>query len=112
MVRRMSDTGILLTTTLTFEGRLIKRYVGIVTSEVTAPVRSTGGLRKMFAFADNYVAATQETLAKGRAEALNQLRERAREIGANGLVDVALEHVLHQGTYFLIAATGTAVIVE
>ncbi len=112
MVRRMSDTGIFLTTTPTFEGRGITRYCGIVNGEAILGANIfkdlLAGLRDIVG---GRSATYERELAKTRAIALDQLCQRARELGANGVVGVDLDYQTINGSMLMVCASGTAVVI-
>lgn len=107
----------LISTTSTIEGKKIKEYRGIVFGEVVNGVNFT---KDFLASITNFVGGRskeyEEELVNSRADAINEIMERAKKIGANGLigvkVDVETINVNENGVMLLVVASGTAVVVE
>lgn len=105
----------LIATTPTIPGYKIKKVLGVVTGLTP---RTRGVLGKIIAgiesiFGGEIRAFTVE-LEKARIEAIERVRAKALEMGANAIVGLDLETSdlgLQQGVT-VISATGTAVIVE
>jgi uncharacterized protein YbjQ (UPF0145 family) len=110
-----TNTGFLITTTPSVEGYRISRVLGVVTGLTP---RTRGVLGKFVAgiqslFGGEVTAFTTE-LEKARVEAIQRVKSKALEIGANAIVGLDLETSdlgLQQGVV-VISATGTAVILE
>jgi uncharacterized protein YbjQ (UPF0145 family) len=100
------------TTTPSIEGRSIKGYLGIVVGEA---IVGANIFKDLFAGIRDIVggrsAAYERELEKARTIALDELRERAAELGADAVVGVDLDYeVLGQGNGMLmVSASGTAV---
>ncbi|MEF3245464.1 MAG: heavy metal-binding domain-containing protein [Caldisericaceae bacterium] len=105
----------IITTTPTIEGKKIVKYLGIVAGEV---IEGTNVFRDIAAAVRDVVggraSAYEEILIKGREKAIEEMKERARAIGANAIVGVDLDYEVlgHSGGILLISASGTAVVVE
>jgi len=105
----------IVTTTPGIEGRKITRYIGIVTGEA---ILGANVFKDLFATVRDIVggrSATYEAeLQKARDIALKELEQRAQAMGANAVVGVDLDYeVLGQNNGMLmVAASGTAVVVE
>ena len=107
----------LISTTSTIEGKKIKEYRGIVFGEVVNGVNFT---KDFLASITNFVGGRskeyEEELVNSRADAINEMMERAKKIGANGLVGVKVDvetiSVNENGVMLLVVASGTAVVVE
>ena len=107
----------LISTTSTIEGKKIKEYRGIVFGEVVNGVNFT---KDFLASITNFVGGRskeyEEELVNSRADAINEMMERAKKIGANGLVGVKVDvetiNVNENGVMLLVVASGTAVVVE
>jgi len=110
---------VIISTTSSLEGKIIKEYRGIVFGEVisgihfikdfTASITNIVGGR-----ADEY----EQELVDARADAINEMIERAKKIGANALVGVKID-VETVGSseksamsMLMVHASGTAVVVE
>jgi len=105
--------GFLMATTPTIPGYRVKKVLGVVTGLTP---RTRGVLGRFVAGIETLVGgevtAFTSELEKARFEALDRLRMKAQEIGANAVTGVDLEtSEVFQGVV-VISATGTAVIVE
>jgi len=105
--------GFLMATTPTIPGYRVKKVLGVVTGLTP---RTRGVLGRFIAGLETLVGgevtAFTSELEKARFEALDRLRARAQELGANAITGVDLEtSEVFQGVV-VISATGTAVIVE
>jgi uncharacterized protein YbjQ (UPF0145 family) len=97
----------IVTTTPSVEGRAISTYHGIVTGEAIlganiflfASVRDVIGGRS---------AAYEQELGKARRTALQEMEERAAEMGANAVVGVDLDYEVINNM-LMVSASGTAV---
>ena len=104
-----------VTTTPSIEGQRITKYCGVVAGEA---ILGANLFKDLFAGIRDLVGGRSATyereLQRAREIALNELRDRARELGANAVVGVDLDYeVLGAGNGMLmVSASGTAVIVE
>ncbi len=104
-----------LTTTPSIDGRRIVRYCGIVAGEA---ILGANLFKDLFAGIRDLVGGRSATyereLQHAREIALDELRQRARELGANAVVGIDLDYeVLGTGNGMLmVSASGTAVVVE
>jgi len=104
-----------LTTTPSIEGRKIKRYCGIVAGEA---ILGANLFKDLFAGIRDLVggrsASYERELQRAREIAMEEMADRARELGANAVLGVDLDYeVLGQGNSMLmVSASGTAVVVE
>ena len=93
----------------------IKRDIGLVTGEAIAEEKESKGL---FLKLLNIIQPTQlddMNLGDARKEALFQMLENAKSIGANTVIEVLIDYVSVgglQGNALIVTATGTAVILE
>ena len=105
----------IITTTPTIEGKRIKEYKGLVFGEV---VSGANFIRDFFASITDVIGGRsgvyESKLNKSRQEALNELAEEARKVGANAVVGVSLEYqfIVGDKSMFIVVATGTAVVAE
>lgn len=105
----------ILTTTPTVEGRRISRYCGIVTGEA---ILGANVFRDFFAGIRDVIGgrsgAYEKVLRSAREAALETLRERAAEMGAQAVVGIDLDYeVLGESNGMLmVSASGTAVALE
>ena len=105
----------LITTTPSIEGRRISRYCGVVAGEA---ILGANLFKDLFAGIRDLVGGRSATyereLQRARDIAMQELQERAQELGANAVVGIDLDYeVLGQGNGMLmVSASGTAVVVE
>lgn len=105
----------ILSTTSQLEGRPVVRYLGIVTGEA---ILGANIFRDLFAGIRDIVggrsAGYEKELQRARRIALEELEERAAELGANAVIGVDLDYeVLGGGNGMLmVSASGTAVLVQ
>jgi uncharacterized protein YbjQ (UPF0145 family) len=104
-----------VTTTPSVEGRRITRYCGVVAGEA---ILGANLFKDLFAGIRDLVGGRSATyereLQRARDIAMQELQERAQDLGANAVVGVDLDYeVLGQGNGMLmVSASGTAVVVE
>ena len=105
----------IVTTTQSVEGRKIVEYKGIVFGEVISGVNMVkdmmAGLTKIFGGRSN----TYETeLINARQNALQEMEERAFQLGANAVVGVDIDYEVlgADNGMLMVTASGTAVRVE
>ena len=102
----------ILTTTPTVEGRTIAEYKGVVFGEVIAGVNF---LRDIAASIRNLVGGRsgsyEEELIRARNQAMNEMADRARTLGADAVVGIDIDYeVLGENNGMLmVTASGTAV---
>lgn len=102
------------TTTPLIEGKPVKEYKGIVFGEVISGVNFVkdfaAGLTNIFGGRSN---SYEGELIKAREEAIAEMEDRARQIGANAVVGVDIDYeVLGQGgNMLMVTASGTAVVI-
>ena len=114
----MTDpTSVLVTTTDGFEGRRILAYKGLVGGDA---ILGANMFRDFFAgirdILGGRAGSYERVLRKAKNEAVNDMIEQARELGANAVVGVDLDYEtieLHEGgAMLMVSASGTAVVVE
>ncbi|MBY5960168.1 heavy metal-binding domain-containing protein [Membranicola marinus] len=104
-----------LTTTPNIEGKQITKYCGIISGEA---ILGANIFKDFFAGIRDLVggrsAAYENELGRAREIALQELEDRALELGANAIVGIDLDYeVLGESNGMLmVSASGTAVIVE
>lgn len=102
----------ILTTTPTVEGRTITEYKGVVFGEVIAGVNF---IRDFAASIRNIIGGRsgsyEEELVKARNQAMDELANRAIEVGADAVVgiDVDYEVLGPDNGMLMVTASGTAV---
>lgn len=105
----------IVTTTPTLDGKIIEKYLGIVSSQTIIGANFfkdiLGGLRDIFG---GRSATYEEVLHKAREYALNELIQKANDLGADAVVGVSLDYetVGANGSMLMVSAIGTAVKVE
>jgi uncharacterized protein YbjQ (UPF0145 family) len=103
------------TTTPTIDGRVVKEYKGIVFGEVISGVNFikdfAAGLTDFFGGRSK---SYEGELIQARENAIAEMEERARKMGANAVVGVDIDYeVLGQGgNMLMVTASGTAVVIE
>ncbi len=104
-----------ITTTPHLEGKRITRYCGIVAGEA---ILGANVFKDLFAGIRDIVggrsATYEKELQRAREIALAELQERAAAVGANAVVGVDLDYEVlgSGGSMLMVAASGTAVVVE
>lgn len=102
----------ILTTTPSIEGRTITEYKGVVFGEVVAGVNF---IRDFKASIRNIIGGRsgsyEEELINARTQAMNEMSQRAGQIGADAVVGIDIDYeVLGEGGGMLmVTASGTAV---
>ena len=105
----------ILTTTPSVEGKKIVGYKGIVTSEA---IMGANIVRDFFAGITDIIGGRsgvyEEKLQEAREICLRELQYRASGLGANAVVgiDIDYEVVGQGGSMLMVAASGTAVVIE
>jgi len=105
--------GFLMVTTPTIPGYRIRRVLGVVTG-LSPRTRGVGGkfVASIESMLGGEVTAFTSELEKARGEAMDRVRRRAQELGANAVVGLDLETSEVFQSTVVVSATGTAVIVE
>ena len=105
----------LITTTSTVQGRVIKDYKGLANGEA---ILGANVFKDFFAGIRDIVGgragAYESELQRAREIALDEMAQHARRLGANAIigVDVDYETVGEKGSMLMVAASGTAVVIE
>lgn len=103
------------TTTPQIEGKKIIEYKGIVFGEVISGVDFikdfAAGLRNFFG---GRSGTYEQELINARAEAVAEMEQRARELGANAVVGVDIDYEVlgADNGMLMVTASGTAVVTE
>ena len=104
----------ILTTTNTIQGKIVRDYKGIVTGEA---IVGANIFRDFFAGVRDIVGgrsgAYEKELQRAREIALDEMSESARSQGANAVVGIDLDYevVGKGGSMLMVTACGTAVTV-
>nr|WP_321483509.1 heavy metal-binding domain-containing protein [uncultured Cohaesibacter sp.] len=105
----------LITTTSSVQGRFIRDYKGIVNGEA---ILGANVFKDFFAGIRDIVGgrsgAYESELQRAREIALDEMTQHAHRLGANAIigVDVDYETVGDKGSMLMVAASGTAVVIE
>lgn len=105
----------IISTTSSLEGKKIKEYRGIVFGEVISGIDF---LKDFTASITNVIGGRAEEyeqeLVDARADAVNEMIQRAKKIGANALIGVKIdvETIGKESSMIMVTATGTAVVTE
>ena len=103
------------TTTPSIEGKRIQEYKGIVVGAVVAGVDV---IKDFTAGISNFFGGRSSTyegeLIQARQNALREMEERAREIGANAVVGVDIDYEVlgSNNGMLMVTASGTAVVTD
>lgn len=105
----------IVTTTPSVEGKAIVDYRGIVFGEVVSGVNFVRDFAASFTnFFGGRSGSYEEELIQARQNALHEMEQRAREVGANAVVGVDIDYEV-LGTdngMLMVTASGTAVVVQ
>lgn len=109
----MKETkAMLLTTTNTIEGKPIRQYIGIISSET---IIGANIFKDLFAGIRDIVGGRSGTyervIEQAKESAMAELQQKAQALGANAVVgiDLDFETVGSNGSMLMVVATGTAV---
>jgi len=104
----------ILSTTPQIEGHTIREYKGIVTGET---IIGANMFRDFFAGIRDIVGGRagsyEKVLREGKETSLNEMIERAKDMGANAIVgiDIDYETIGANGSMLMVATSGTAVVI-
>ena len=104
-----------VTTTPNIEGKQVSRYLGVVTGET---IFGMNVVRDFFASIRDIVGGRaksyEEVLSRAKNEALAEMEERAKALGANAILSVSLDYesIGGSGSMLMVTCSGTAVWVE
>lgn len=102
-----------ITTTTLIEGRPVQKYLGIATGEA---IIGANIFKDFFASIRDVVGGRsgsyERVLREAKDNALAELEERARSMGANAVIGVDLDYetIGSNGSMLMVSASGTAVI--
>ena len=103
----------LVSTTPTVEGKKIVKYLGLVSGEA---IMGANVFKDLFAGIRDIVggraSAYEKELRKAKEIAINEMMEKAREVGANAILSVDLDYETIGQSMLMVSASGTAVVVE
>ena len=104
----------ILSTTPTIEGRTIREYKGVVTGET---IIGANFVKYLFAGIRDIVggrsASYEKVLREAKNTSMNEMMDRAREMGANAIVgiDIDYETIGESNSMLMVATSGTAVVI-
>ena len=104
----------LLTTTPTIEGYPIKQYIGVIGSEA---IVGANAMRDFSAsikdFFGGRVSAYEDVLRQAKESALQELTNRAAQLGANAVVGIDLDYetIGQSSSMLMVSCNGTAVVI-
>jgi uncharacterized protein YbjQ (UPF0145 family) len=102
----------ILSTTNTLEGKIITSYLGIVTGEA---IIGANVFKDFFASITDIVGGRsgsyERVLREAKEDALHELEEKARMMGADAVVGIDLDYetIGNNGSMLMVSANGTAV---
>ncbi len=103
----------LVSTTPTLQGKVIDRYLGIVTGEA---IMGANVVRDFLAGITDVIggrsSAYEDKLSEGREIAIREMEDQARRLGANAVVGVDLDFETLRDGMMMCVATGTAVFIK
>jgi uncharacterized protein YbjQ (UPF0145 family) len=104
----------ILSTTPQIEGHTIREYKGVVTGET---IIGANFMKDLFAGIRDIVggrsASYEKVLRKAKDTSMDEMVERAQELGANAIVgiDIDYETIGETNSMLMVATSGTAVVV-
>jgi uncharacterized protein YbjQ (UPF0145 family) len=104
-----------LTTTPSIEGKRITKYCGVIAGEA---ILGANLFKDLFAGIRDLVggrsATYEKELQRAREIALDELRQRAQDLGANAVIGIDIDYEImgKENGMLMVSASGTAVIVE
>ena len=113
-VKSIKMMNMLLSTTPQIEGYNIREYKGVVTGET---IIGANFLKDIFAGIRDIVggrsASYEKVLRQAKDIAMNEMMDRAREMGANAIVgiDIDYETIGKDNSMLMVATSGTAVVI-
>lgn len=105
----------LISTTSEIEGKNIKEYKGVVFGEVISRVNLFKDFTANIAnITGGRAAAYEEGIINTRADAINEMINRAEKIGANAIIGLKVDYETmgESRSLLMVVASGTAVIIE
>ncbi len=106
---------LILTTTPNIEEKKITQYFGLVTGEA---IIGANIFRDIFAGIRDIVGGRsgsyEEVLREAKENALSEMTENARRLGANAVIGIDLDYeaIGTNGSMLMVTSSGTAVLVE
>jgi uncharacterized protein YbjQ (UPF0145 family) len=101
---------VIVTTTGNIEGRPVAVYLGVIAGETILGVNVfkdiTAGFRNIVG---GRSGKYEEELRKGRDTAIEEMTQRAQELGADAVLGVKIDYETVGGQMLMVTASGTAV---
>tara|TARA_B100002052_G_scaffold157072_1_gene143143 strand:- start:40 stop:357 length:318 start_codon:yes stop_codon:yes gene_type:complete len=100
------------TTTHNIDGEQIKEYLGVVTGEA---ISGANFIKDMMAslrdFTGGRSGAYEQELSKARNIAFDEMNQKARVMGANGVVGIDIDYgtIGEKGSMLMVSVNGTAI---
>src|SRR5687768_15499219 len=104
-----------LTTTPNIEGKRVTKYCGVIAGEA---ILGANLFKDLFAGIRDLVggrsATYEKELQRAREMALEELRQRAQDLGANAVVGIDIDYEImgKDNGMLMVSASGTAVVAE
>ena len=105
----------LLTTTPTIQGHNIQRYIGIVTGETIVGANVIKDFKASLTdFFGGRSGTYEKVLREAKDAALQEMSERAAQVGANAIVGIDLDYetVGQASSMLMVTCSGTAVQID
>lgn len=103
----------IVSTTSELQGKEIERYLGIVSGEA---IMGANVVRDFLASVTDIIGgrsgAYESKLSEGREIAIKEMEDKARRLGANGVIGVDLDFETLRDGMMMCVATGTAVFIK
>ena len=103
----------ILTTTPTVEGKMVKRYLGLVAGEA---IMGANIVRDLFASITDIVGgrsgAYEEKLAQARQISIDEMENKAMSLGANAVIGIDIDYEVVREGMLMVTSSGTAVFLE
>lgn len=103
----------ILSTTPQIEGYTIREYKGVVTGET---IIGANFIKDIFASVRDFVggrsASYEKVLREAKDIAMQEMMERAQQMGANAIVGIDIDYeTVGKGSMLMVATSGTAVVI-
>ena len=108
----IEEVEMLNTTTHNIDGKEIKEYLGVVTGEAISGANFVKDfLASIKDFTGGRSGAYEEELSKARNIAFDEMNQKAREMGANGVVGIDIDYgtLGDTGSMLMVSVNGTAI---